>query len=120
MEETSRPRLGHIVEYNEDGTLVRDFNDAGKLDAPWGMAIAPAGFGPFGGALLVANLGDGTIAALISAPAILSTSAGRAGKEITIERIWGLMFGNGVSLGDAHALYFTAGRMENSTASLES
>jgi hypothetical protein len=31
------------------------------------------------------------------------------GKEINIVRIWGLTFGNGVSLGDAHALYFTAG-----------
>src|SRR5262249_4147738 len=63
MEEKDGPGYGHVVEYNEDGTLVRSFNDAGRLNAPWGMAIAPAGFGRFGGALLVANLGDGTIAA---------------------------------------------------------
>jgi uncharacterized protein (TIGR03118 family) len=110
MEETSGPGLGHIVEYNEDGTLVRDFNDAGKLDAPWGMAIAPAGFGRFGGALLVANLGDGTIAALDQSTGnFMDMLRDPAGKEINIDRIWGLTFGNGVSLGDTHALYFTAG-----------
>ena len=28
---------------------------------------------------------------------------------IVIEGVWGLTFGNGVALGDANALYFTAG-----------
>jgi uncharacterized protein (TIGR03118 family) len=31
------------------------------LDSPWGLALAPASFGPFGGDLLVGNFGDGTI-----------------------------------------------------------
>ena len=31
------------------------------------------------------------------------------GKPVSIDGIWGLAFGNGVSLGDANALYFTAG-----------
>jgi hypothetical protein len=35
----------------------------GQLDAPWGLALAPAGFGPFGGDLLVGNFGSGTVAA---------------------------------------------------------
>ena len=110
MEEEDGVGYGHVVEYNEDGTLVRSFNDAGKLNAPWGMAIAPAGFGRFGGALLVANLGDGTIAAFDRKTGhFMDVLRDPAGKEISIERIWGLVFGNGVSLGDAHALYFTAG-----------
>jgi uncharacterized protein (TIGR03118 family) len=110
MEEEDAPGYGHIVEYNEDGTLVRSFNDAGRLNAPWGMAIAPEGFGRFGGALLVANLGDGTISALDQTTGdVLDTLRDPAGKAISIDRIWGLVFGNGVSLGDAHALYFTAG-----------
>jgi uncharacterized protein (TIGR03118 family) len=110
MEEQVGAGYGHIVEYNEDGTLVRDFKDTGKLNAPWGMAIAPAGFGAFGGALLVANLGDGTIAALDQRSGrFIDYLRNETGAIISIERIWGLVFGNGVSLGDAHSLYFTAG-----------
>jgi uncharacterized protein (TIGR03118 family) len=110
MEEIDGPGFGRVVEYNEDGTLVRSFNDAGRLNAPWGMAIAPEGFGRFGGALLVANVGDGTIAAFDQkSGTFLDTLRDRDGKPIDIERIWGLVFGNGVSLGDAHTLYFTAG-----------
>ena len=44
-------------------TSCRSSTDAGRLNSPWGLAIAPENFGPFGGALLVANFGDGTIAA---------------------------------------------------------
>ncbi len=110
MEETDGPGLGHIVEYNEDGTLVRDFNDRGMLNAPWGMVIAPAKFGRFGGDLLVANLGDGTVMALDpNTGDYIGQLKDSWGKIITIDRVWGLTFGNGVSLGDTNSLYFTAG-----------
>ena len=102
--------LGQVVEYEEDGTLVKDFHTRGVLNAPWGMAIAPATFGVFANDLLVANFGDGTITAFDL------TTGDFAGylrdpdtKIICIDGIWGLTFGNGVSLGDANALYFTAG-----------
>lgn len=104
------PGFGHIVEYNEDGSLVRDFKDKGMLNAPWGLAIAPPKFGKFGGDLLVANLGDGTIAAFdLASGKYIDELRDPAGKIISIDRIWGLTFGNGVSLGDANSLYFTAG-----------
>ena len=102
--------LGHVVEYEEDGTLVKDFHTHGVLNAPWGVAIAPAAFGTFANDLLVANFGDGTISAFDL------TTGDFAGylrdpdtKIICIDGIWGITFGNGVSLGDANALYFTAG-----------
>ena len=102
--------FGHIVEYNEDGTLVRDFNDKGMLNAPWGLALAPAKFGSFGGDLLVANLGDGTIAAFDPTTGnYVDELKDGWGHVIQIDRLWGLTFGNGVSLGDANSLYFTAG-----------
>jgi uncharacterized protein (TIGR03118 family) len=89
---------------------VREFSDGGMLDAPWGVAIAPAGFGTFGGDLLVANFGDGTISAFdLATGAYIDNLRDAAGNEISIDGIWGLTFGNGVSLGDANALYFTAG-----------
>src|SRR5437667_147035 len=51
------PGQGFIDVYDAGGGLVRRFASRGALDAPWGLAPAPAGFGPFGGALLVGNNG---------------------------------------------------------------
>jgi uncharacterized protein (TIGR03118 family) len=110
MEEEDGAGYGHVVEYNEDGTLVKDFNDEGMLNAPWGMVIAPAGFGRFGGDLLVSNFGDGTIAAFDSTTGnFIDDLRDANGNPISIDGVWGLVFGNGVSLGDAGSLYFTAG-----------
>ncbi len=110
QEQITGPGLGHVVEYNEDGTLVRDFPAGRSLDAPWGLAIAPAGFGAFAGDLLVANFGDGTIAAYdLQSGAFRGYMQDASGQQVVIDGIWALAFGNGVSLGDAHALYFTAG-----------
>jgi uncharacterized protein (TIGR03118 family) len=110
MEEVDGAGYGHLVEYNEDGTLVKDFNDQGKLNAPWGMVLAPAGFGKFGGDLLVANFGDGTIAVFDPTTGnFIDDLKDVKGKAIVIDGLWALTFGNGVSLGDAHSLYFTAG-----------
>ena len=110
MEEVDGPGYGHVVEYNEDGSLVKDFNDQGNLNAPWGMAIAPAGFGKFGGDLLVSNFGDGSIVAFDPSTGNFVDYLDDANSQpISIDGIWGLTFGNGVSLGDANSLYFTAG-----------
>jgi uncharacterized protein (TIGR03118 family) len=110
MEEEDGAGFGHVVEYNEDGTLVKDFNDQGMLNAPWGMVIAPAGFGKFGGDLLVSNFGDGTIAVFDPTTGnFIDNLRDGDGNVISIDGLWGLVFGNGVSLGDANSLYFTAG-----------
>jgi uncharacterized protein (TIGR03118 family) len=107
------PGAGHVVVYDLDGHLVQEFADRGRLNSPWGLAIAPANFGPFSGALLVANFGDGTIAAFdVATGAFRDYLRDPSGKPISIDKIWGLAFGNGVSLGDADSLYFTAGPNE--------
>lgn len=109
-DEVDGPGLGHVVEYDRDGHLVRDFPASAPLNAPWGLAIAPAGFGVFGGDLLVANFGDGTIAAYnLTSGAFIDRLKDPQGNIISIDGVWGLTFGNGVSLGDADSLYFTAG-----------
>jgi uncharacterized protein (TIGR03118 family) len=53
--------LGYVDIFDFSGNLVNQFASAGALNAPWGMAIAPAGFGPLEGDVLVGNFGDGTI-----------------------------------------------------------
>jgi uncharacterized protein (TIGR03118 family) len=109
-EEIPGAGFGRIVAYDRDGKVLQDYTAQGLLNNPWGMAIAPDNFGEFSGALLVANFGDGTIAAFdVATGAELGYLKDPDGNVITIDGIWGLTFGNGWSLGDADSLYFTAG-----------
>jgi uncharacterized protein (TIGR03118 family) len=58
----------------------------------------------------VSNFGDGTIAAFDPETGnFVDYLRDESGDTIRIDGIWGLVFGNGVSLGDANSLYFTAG-----------
>lgn len=114
-EEVPGPGKGRIVAYDRDGNMLQDYSSHANLNAPWGMAIAPENWGAFGGALLVANFGDGTIAAYdVDSGAELGLLKDADGNVISIDGIWGLTFGNGWSLGDADSLYFTAGSLEES------
>src|SRR6185503_1179729 len=82
----------------------------GKLNAPWGMVQAPAGFGDFSGDLLVGNFGDGRINAYNpTTGAFHGTLSGSPGHPIEIEGLWGLAFGNGVASGSQTTLYYAAG-----------
>ncbi|MEA3210283.1 MAG: hypothetical protein QOE70_3340 [Chthoniobacter sp.] len=101
---------GHVFVYDRDGHLLHGFQDEGLLRSPWGLAIAPAGFGKFGGKLLVASFGDGTIAAFDpNTGDFADLLRNPQGEPLKLDGLWGLAFGNGVSLGDASALYYTAG-----------
>jgi hypothetical protein len=104
------PGGGRIVAYDRDGQMLQDYTDHDKMNNPWGMVIAPDSFGAMAGALLVANFGDGTIAAYdVDTGADLGYLKDPDGNVIAIDGIWGLTFGNGVHLGQADQLYFTAG-----------
>jgi uncharacterized protein (TIGR03118 family) len=110
MENISGPGLGEVVEYNQDGSYVQSFGTGGELNTPWGMTIAPSTFGAAAGDLLVANFGDGSIAAFNpTTGAFVDDLRMSDGDPVDIDGIWGLTFGNGVSLGDANSLYYTAG-----------
>jgi uncharacterized protein (TIGR03118 family) len=109
---------GYIDIYDLNGLLQRRLVSGGALNSPWGLAVAPAGFGEFGGAVLVGNFGDGTIHAFDPASGrLLGSLQDRTGKPIQISGLWGLTFGNGAranpgaaaSGGEASLLYFTAG-----------
>jgi len=82
----------------------------GALDSPWGVALAPAGFGTLGGDLLVGNFGDGKINAFDPLSGLLlGTLADASLNPLVIDGLWGLTFGNGGSGGSAASLYVTAG-----------
>ncbi len=96
--------------FSTAGTLVKRLVTGGALNAPWGLAMAPADFGPFSNALLVANFGDGRINAFDPGTgAMLGTLSDTAGTPITISGLWGIAFGNGINSQPTHTLFFTAG-----------
>jgi len=113
---------GFIDIFNLDGSFVKRFASGGPLDSPWGLAKAPAGFGDFSGDLLVGNFGDGTINAFDSAGNFKGQLLGKDGKPLTIEGLWGLKFGDGMSgtkNGPADTLFFTAGIPDHPGGELE-
>jgi uncharacterized protein (TIGR03118 family) len=81
----------------------------GPLESPWGVAIAPAGFGTLGGDLLVGNEDDGHISIFDKSGNFIGFIMGTDGKPITNLGLWGLQFGNGGNGGDPNTLYFAAG-----------
>ena len=103
--------VGVVDAFDTAGNLVKRLIPAGgKLNAPWGMAMAPAAFGPFSNALLVANFGDGRINGFDPATgAFLGTLAKADGSPITIDGLWGIAFGNGINSQPTNTLFYTAG-----------
>ena len=104
--------------FDTSGHLLSRVILGNHLKAPWGVALAPAGFGPFSGALLVGGFGNGHIPAFDAMTGqFLGELSGEDGKPIVIDGLWAIIFGNGGNGGDRNALYFTAGP-ENETHGL--
>jgi len=112
-DDVAGPGHGFIDVFNTDGTLVGRLVTRGQLDSPWGMAIAPAGFGRFGGALLVGNFGDGHINAYDPVHGThLGTLRADDGRPIVIDGLWGLRFGNGTSFKRSELVFAAGPTME--------
>ncbi|HSC65979.1 MAG TPA: TIGR03118 family protein [Caldimonas sp.] len=102
---------GLVNTFDSSGRLLKRLIPAGDvLDAPWGMAIAPANFGSFSGALLVANGGDGTINAFDpESGRWLGTLTQPNDAVLVIDGLHRIAFGNGAGGLPTHALFFAAG-----------
>ena len=102
---------GRAVIFNPDGTVFKD-DIRGPFHSPWGLALAPAGFGQFSNALLIGNnVDDGRINAFNpDTGAFLGTLRDPSGRPISINQLWGLDFGKGGGANGATSeLFFTAG-----------
>jgi len=109
-EEVAGDGLGYVSAFNPDGTFVRRVASRDALNAPWGMALAPANFGRFSGDLLVGNFGNGRINAFD--PVTFEPKGhlkNERGKAVVIDGLWGIGFGNGAAAGPTNVLYFAAG-----------
>jgi uncharacterized protein (TIGR03118 family) len=110
------PGQAYVDEFTPDGALVSHAVNSGKknapLNAPWGLAIAPADFGPFGGDLLVGNFGNGRISAYTKGANgwVYKGQLRHAnGAPIEIDGLWAIAFGNGAAAGPTTSLYFLSG-----------
>jgi uncharacterized protein (TIGR03118 family) len=100
------PHGGYVDEFDLDGRLLGRVGSSEELAEPWGIALAPSGFGRLGGALLVANFGSGRISAYA-----------RRGRGWTFQGqlpvklpgVWGIAFGKGGSSGPRTTLFYAAG-----------
>jgi len=109
------PGNGIVDVFNPDGTLSRRLATGGALNSPWGLAVTPDGFPPFGHALLVGNFGDGRINAFdLRTGFPLGRLRDDSCKPIVIDGLWSLSFGNDFLAGEPDILYFTAGPKDES------
>jgi uncharacterized protein (TIGR03118 family) len=105
---------GFVDMFDTGGNLLVRVAQHGPLNSPWGIALAPAGFGPFSGDLLIGNFGDGHISAYEPQPDGTFEPVGQLRtsnhKPVAIEGLWALQFGKGSLLsGPITTLFFTAG-----------
>jgi uncharacterized protein (TIGR03118 family) len=110
---------GYIDIFGTDGSFEKRLVSKGRLNSPWGMALAPDNFGKFSRALLVGNFGDGRINAYRPSTGLyLGQLTYHKGDPITIDGLRGLAFAP-ADAGDTNVpirvstkdpvLYFTAG-----------
>jgi uncharacterized protein (TIGR03118 family) len=110
IDDAPGPGNGFVDVFDTNGNLLRRLVSGGPLNSPWGLALAPAGFGTFGNDLLVGNTGDGRINAFNpQTGAFVGQLTDAAGIPISINQLWGLSFGNGGGTGSQNTLYFAAG-----------
>jgi len=109
-DEVAGPGQGFVDVYDANGSLVNRLIEHEKLNAPWGMTLAPASFGRFGGMLLVGNFGDGRINVFDPVTGKgQGTLETRHRMPIVIDGLWGLAFGNGLKDQPTNTLFFAAG-----------
>jgi uncharacterized protein (TIGR03118 family) len=112
-DETTGAGLGYVNVFDFSGNFVSRFASAGPLNAPWGIALAPAGFGSLAGDLLIGNFGDGTVNIFAPNGTSLATSMGpltvNNGTMFAVPGLWALVFGDGDSDKPLTTLFYTAG-----------
>lgn len=104
------PLPGGVVDaFDVNGNFLQRVATNGPLQAPWGITLAPAGFGSFGGDLLIGNFGDGTIDIFSTSGTFLGALLGPDGLPIVNDHLWALDFRTGGANVNPNALYIAAG-----------
>jgi uncharacterized protein (TIGR03118 family) len=107
-----KAQSGFVAWFTPAGQVISEFALHGTLHSPWGVALAPADFGPMSGALLITdNTPRGRINAFDpKSGAFLGPLRDASGKAIEIDDVWAIQFGQGGGAnGNLNQLFFTAG-----------
>jgi len=111
-DEVTGAGLGYVDVFDMSGDFVTRFASQGMLNAPWGIAVAPSGFGSVAGDVLIGNFGDGTIN-IFTPSGSVGTFVGQLmvanGGTLRIPGLWALVFGNGDPDKPLTTLFYTAG-----------
>jgi uncharacterized protein (TIGR03118 family) len=108
-DDVAGPAHGFVNVFTPAGVFVKRFASHGVLNSPWGMTMAPPGFGQFAGDLLIGNFGDGRIHAFDpNTGEVLGILRSTAGKPLAIDGLWGLIVGDPVA-GGVGSVWFSAG-----------
>ena len=99
---------GSVGVFDLNGNFLQHIADS-HLNSPWGVTIAPAGFGDFANALLIGNEGDGTINGFDPSTGVFLGTISSASGPIVNEHLWAINFRAAGSTFDPNALYFVAG-----------
>ncbi len=104
------PGFGIVAVITPEGQLVSVLETGSFLNAPWGVALAPADFGLYSHDLLVSNNGSGTIDVFNPVTGRFITELkDAANAAIQINGIWGIAFGSGAAAsGSATSLFYAA------------
>jgi uncharacterized protein (TIGR03118 family) len=104
------PGLGFVDKFSPKGKLLQRLKHGPWLNAPWGVALAPANFGFFSNHLLIGNAGSGQIAVYdVDSGNFDGLLRDANGHAIQNDRLWALRFGNDHGAGPSNWLFFTAG-----------
>ena len=103
--------LGLVDVFDANGHFVKRLvSTGGALNAPWGLALAPADFGTLSNAVLVGNVGDGKINGYDPASGqFLGAVQDSAGTAFSEAGLWGIAFGNDAVNQPHNTLFFAAG-----------
>jgi uncharacterized protein (TIGR03118 family) len=110
-EEVAGAGDGIVNTFDLNGTLLKHLiARGGQLNAPWGIAVAPANFGSLSNALLVGNFGDGKINGFDAGTGAFIHAVSDANHNaIVTGGLWALWFGNGGRNQPTNTLYLAAG-----------
>jgi uncharacterized protein (TIGR03118 family) len=111
VDNANGPGLGLVDVYDTNGLFIKRLVPAGgALNAPWGVALAPADFGTLSNAVLIGNFGDGKINGYDPATGtFLGSVTDSTGTAFAVPGLWGMAFGND-AVNQPHAtLFFAAG-----------
>jgi uncharacterized protein (TIGR03118 family) len=102
------PGHGFVDIFDTNGNLIQRFASRGKLNSPWGIAVAPYDFGRSSTDILIGNFGDGRINAFKSDGQFNGQLKDPSNQTIVIDGLWALEFG-GAAASDPNTLFFTSG-----------